>query len=109
MHSEAIVSEGLNFHEHLAALRKEFARGIINDSVQFYEGMSNQDTILRFAGALEVSTDELLRPVKSAAAGRNPSRKVPPRLKLIESLPNHQQQTVLKTIDAMLKGLRTAR
>jgi hypothetical protein len=61
----------------------------------------NSDTILRFAGALEVSSDELLRQAKTLAAGRKPGRKVLRRLELIESLPNHQQQTVLKTIDAI--------
>jgi hypothetical protein len=36
------------------------------------------------------------------------SCKVLRRLELIESLPVHQQQTVLKTIDTMLRGLRSA-
>jgi hypothetical protein len=58
--------------------------------------------------ALEVSTVELLRPAKTPPARRKPSRKVLRRLELIESLPNHQQQAVLKSSDAMLKGLKTA-
>ena len=33
-----------------------------------------------------------------------PSRKVLRRLQSIEALPSHQQQTVLKTIDTMLRG-----
>jgi hypothetical protein len=36
-----------------------------------------------------------------------PSRKVLRRLELIESLPAHQQQHVLKTIDTLLKGYGT--
>jgi transcriptional regulator with XRE-family HTH domain len=64
---------------------------------------------VRFAQALEVTTDELLLP---KAAKRRPapktSRKVLRRVEQIESLPSHQQQTVLRTIDAMLKGLKSA-
>ena len=63
---------------------------------------------LRFALALEISTDELLRPSKGKRRALPPSRKVLRRLELIESLPTSQQQTVLKTIDTMLRGLRSA-
>ena len=66
------------------------------------------DMAVRFAHALEVSVEEILEPKRAKAKGVRPSRKVLRRLELIESLPNHQQETVLKTIDAMLKGLRTA-
>jgi transcriptional regulator with XRE-family HTH domain len=85
--------------------------GFIQALVSDYERdklRMNADTILRFTAALNVTTDELLRPAKTPAGAVKPSRKVVRRLELIESLPNHQQQTVLKTIDAMLKGLRTA-
>jgi hypothetical protein len=63
---------------------------------------------VRFALALEVTLDELLHPRTRRAAGKKPSRRVLRRLELIESLPVHQQQTVLKTIDTMLRGLRSA-
>jgi hypothetical protein len=63
---------------------------------------------VRFARALEVSMDELLEAKKGKRPGVKQSRKVLRRLELIESLPSHQQQTVLKTIDAMLKGLKSA-
>lgn len=63
---------------------------------------------VRFALALEISTDELLRPGNGKRRAQPPSRKVLRRLELIESLPTSQQQTVLKTIDTMLKGLRSA-
>jgi transcriptional regulator with XRE-family HTH domain len=62
---------------------------------------------IRFAVALGVSTDELLMTPKNKKLNK-PARKVLRRLELIESLPSHQQQTVLRTIDAMLKGLRSA-
>jgi len=53
--------------------------------------------------------DDLLGPGQAGKRRTTKNnRKVLRRLELIESLPNHQQQTVLKTIDAMLKGLRTA-
>jgi hypothetical protein len=63
---------------------------------------------VRFALALDVSLDELLKPQAARRRTVKPSRKVLRRLELIEALPSHQQQTVLKTIDAMLKGLRSA-
>jgi transcriptional regulator with XRE-family HTH domain len=63
---------------------------------------------VRFALALGVSTDDLLMPAKRKRHAGKPSRKVLRRLESIESLPSHQQQTVLKTIDAMLRGLRNA-
>jgi hypothetical protein len=46
--------------------------------------------------------------VRGKRHSAKPSRKVLRRLELIESLPTHQQQTVLKTIDTMLKGLKSA-
>jgi len=64
---------------------------------------------VRFAKALETTTDELLLPpAGKKQPARKASRKVLRRLELIETLPTHQQQTVLKTIDAMLKGLKSA-
>ncbi len=61
---------------------------------------------VRFALALEAKTDDLLLPeTGKKQTARKASRKVLRRLELIESLPDHQQQTVLKTIDTMLKGL----
>jgi len=64
---------------------------------------------IRFAVALGVSTDELLMPAKKRARrSTGPSRKVLRRLEQIETLPPHQQQTVLKSLDMMLTGLKTA-
>jgi hypothetical protein len=60
---------------------------------------------VRFARALEVTTDELLEPAKSKRRSAKPSRKVLRRLERIESLPAHQQNAVLKSIDLMLKGI----
>ena len=63
---------------------------------------------VRFALALETGMDELLGPGGGQKKARKTSRKVLRRVELIESLPTHQQQTVLKTIDTMLRGLQRA-
>jgi transcriptional regulator with XRE-family HTH domain len=106
--------------QRLACVRKERGYtqielaeriGIIQSLVSSYESGAlklSADMAVRFAHALEVSVEEILEPKKARSKSVRPSRKVLRRLELIESLPNHQQQTVLKTIDAMLKGLRTA-
>jgi transcriptional regulator with XRE-family HTH domain len=59
---------------------------------------------IRFALALEVTTDELLLPVKrNGTQGKKPSRKILRRLEKIETLPRTQQMAVLKTIDNALE------
>ena len=63
---------------------------------------------VRFAVALQISTDDLLMPVKKRRSSPQPSRKVLRRLELIETLPAHRQKTMLKSIDLMLIGLRNA-
>ncbi len=58
------------------------------------------DMIVRFAVALGITTDELLRP-KGQRPGpqQKVSRKVLRRLEQIESLPAYQQRALLTTID----------
>lgn len=59
---------------------------------------------IRFALALEVSTDDLLMPAKrNGSQGKKPSRKILRRLEKIETLPRTQQTAVLKTIDNALE------
>jgi transcriptional regulator with XRE-family HTH domain len=85
--------------------------GIIQSLVSSYENgvlKLSAEMAVRFARALDVSTDDLLEPRKGKQRSVQPSRKVLRRLELIEALPTHQQQTVLKTIDTMLKGLKNA-
>jgi len=61
---------------------------------------------IRFALALDVTMDELLGPAAGRLKnGRKPSRKVLRMLERIETLPAHQQNAVLKSIDMMLKGI----
>lgn len=72
----------------------------------------NAEMAVRFAIALEVSTDELLgllsangRGKKQAKSnGRKASRKVLRRLEQIEDLPINQQAVLLKTIDTFIKA-----
>jgi transcriptional regulator with XRE-family HTH domain len=101
--------------ERLARIRKErgFTQkeladktGLIQTLVSDYERGKlrlNADMILRFATALEVSTDDLLQPAGPRPT-RKPSRKVLRRLELIESLPERQQMTLLRTIDTFLEN-----
>lgn len=59
---------------------------------------------IRFALALEVTTDDLLMPAKrNGSQGKQPSRKILRRLEKIETLPKAQQVAVLKTIDNALE------
>jgi transcriptional regulator with XRE-family HTH domain len=101
--------------ERLARIRRErgFTQteladktGLIQTLVSDYERGKlrlSADMILRFATALEVSTDELLQPGGPHAA-RKPSRKVLRRPELIEPLPDRQQTTLLRTIDTFLEN-----
>jgi transcriptional regulator with XRE-family HTH domain len=59
---------------------------------------------VRFAEALGISTDELLRPSKKVAASATqpPSLKILRRMERIESLPLYRQRALLTTIDQFL-------
>lgn len=64
------------------------------------------EMVIRFAQALEVSTDELLGIKTANGNGNNgkASLRLLRRVKRIEELPQSQQKTLLKTIDTFLKG-----
>ena len=98
--------------QRLARIRKE--RGLTQNDVAERTGLIQTlvsdyergrlrlaaDMIVRFAVALEISTDELLRPKhRKAAPQQKASRKVLRRLQQIESLPAYQQRALLTTID----------
>lgn len=98
--------------QRLARIRKERGltqkdvaerTGLIQTLVSDYERGRLRlaaDMIVRFAVALEISTDELLRPKRGKAAPHpKASRKVLRRLQQIESLPAYQQRALLTTID----------
>lgn len=111
---------GETIGERVARLRKERGYtqvelaekvGIIQTIVSAIEKGAlklSAEMAVRFAVALEVSTDDLLMPAKKRRTAARPSRKVLRRLEQIETLPDRQQQTVLKSIDMMLSGLRNA-
>jgi transcriptional regulator with XRE-family HTH domain len=108
------------FGQRLARLRKE--RGwtqlelaerarIIQALISDYERDKlrlNAEIIVRFANALEVTTDELLQPHGRKSLRRKPSLRVQRRMERIEKLPPHQQNHLLKTIDGFLKGVGVA-
>jgi transcriptional regulator with XRE-family HTH domain len=115
-------SAGETFGQRLARLRKErgFTQveiaervGIIQALVSDYERDKlrlNAEMVVRFAAALEITTDELLKPKGSGRPlRRKPSLRMLRRLEKIESLPAHQQTTLLKTIDTFLRGAVASR
>ena len=59
---------------------------------------------VRFAEALGVTTDELLRPARKALApaSKKPSLKLVRRMEQIEALPTYQQRALLTTIDTFI-------
>ena len=77
--------------------------GIIQALVSAYELGKlrlTAEMAIRFAEALKVTTDELLRGKKSTAGPkRQPSLKLLRRLEQIEGLPSYQQRALLTTID----------
>lgn len=102
--------------ERLARIRKERGltqkevadrTGLIQALVSDYERGRLRlaaDMIVRFAVALGITTDELLRPKgRKTAPPHKISRKVLQRLERIDSLPPYQQRALLTTIDSFLR------
>jgi transcriptional regulator with XRE-family HTH domain len=88
--------------------------GIIQTLVCDYEKdrlRLSAEMAVRFAMALEISVDQLLRPSSSATVARQPSRKLLRRMEKIEKLPATQQSLLLKTIDMFIENaaLKSAR
>jgi transcriptional regulator with XRE-family HTH domain len=108
------VKESLG--ERVARIRKEhgFTQvelaekiGVIQSIVSAIERdvlKLSAEMAIRFALALEVTTDDLLMPAKrNGSQAKKPSRKILRRLEKIETLPRTQQMAVLKTIDNALE------
>jgi transcriptional regulator with XRE-family HTH domain len=106
--------------ERLARLRKERAltqndmverTGLTQVLVSDYERgrlRISAEMAVRFAEALGITTDELLRPKKKKTATssrKQPSLKLLRRMEQIESLPLYQQRALLTTIDNFLAGV----
>jgi transcriptional regulator with XRE-family HTH domain len=64
------------------------------------------EMIIRFAIALDVSSDEILglKEYKTNGNGRKPASKLLRRMNKIEQLPDFKQKVLLNTIDTFLKG-----
>lgn len=102
--------------QRIARLRKERGytqvelaekMGLVQSLISTYELDQlrlSSEMVIRFALALEVTADELLGLKPKKKNGTKPSLKVLRRLNRIESLPSSHQKTLLKTIDAFLKG-----
>jgi len=103
--------------KRLARLRKErgytqveLAKkiGIIQSLVSDYETdrlRLTAEMVLRFALALEITTDELLHPKpRKKSPLRKPSLKVIRRMDEIEKLPPRRQAFVLSALDSLLRG-----
>jgi transcriptional regulator with XRE-family HTH domain len=103
--------------QRLARIRKEHGYtqvdlakkiGIIQSLVSDYETdrlrLSAEMTV-RFALALDVSTDDLLNPkAKNRTARKKPSLKIMRRIEEIEKLPPRRQAFVLTALDSLLRG-----
>ena len=77
----------------------------IVSAIERDERRLSAEMAVRFALALDVSLDELLKPADAPLKrGRKASRKVLRRLEQIEALPPRQQTALLRTIDAVLKA-----
>jgi hypothetical protein len=61
--------------------------------------------VIRFAWALEVTTDNLLGIQSKRKNDNKPNLKITKRMKKIEKLSDSQQKFVLKIIDSHLKAL----
>jgi transcriptional regulator with XRE-family HTH domain len=82
--------------------------GITRDILASYESGRahlNDDTIIRFAIALQVSADELLG-LKDhyALVGQTPNVRLIKRMQKIQELPTLEQKALLKNIDMFLKA-----
>jgi transcriptional regulator with XRE-family HTH domain len=119
MKKATIRKPPLDFHgetlgQRLARLRTqrgytqvEFAGkvGITQVLVSSYETDRRQFSVemaIRFALALDISTDELLHPKAKKISSKKTSRRVMRRVEEIEKLPPYEQRALLTTIDKFI-------
>jgi transcriptional regulator with XRE-family HTH domain len=106
---ESLGERLARIREDRGLTQKEVAKrtGLIQALVSDYERGRLRlaaDMIVRFAVALGITTDELLRPkVRKPAPRRKISRQVFQRLVRIDSLPPYKQRALLTTIDSFLR------
>jgi transcriptional regulator with XRE-family HTH domain len=108
--------DGETLGQRIARLRKEKGytqvelaekMGIIQVLISDYERNKlrpHPEVIVRFAMALDVTTDEILGLAGQERKTENPKLKIVRRMQKIEDLPASQQKALLKTIDTFLKG-----
>ena len=108
--------DGETIGQRLARLRKE--RGYTQVGLAEKTGTSqvlisayetdraalSAEMAVRFALALEVSTDELLYPKIRKKSTAQPSLKVMRRMEQIEQLPENKQSFILTALDSLLRG-----
>lgn len=111
-----LMIKDLTFGQHLARLRKnkgytqvDLAQkmGVIQVLISDYENdklRPYHEMVIRFAKALDVTTDELLGFKSSKNNNNGVSLKILRRVKKIEALPPTQQKTILQVLDTFLKG-----
>lgn len=102
--------------KRIARLRKEKGytqdelakkMGIVRVLISDYEReriRPHYEMVIRFAIALDVTTDELLGLKQSKNRSSSQNLKLVRRLKKIEALPPAEQKILLRTIDTFLKG-----
>ena len=105
---------GESIGQRLARLRKERGytqvelaektgtRQVLISAYETDRAALSAEMAVRFALALEVSTDELLHPNVKKRSTAKPSLKVMRRLEQIEALPLYEQRALLTTIDKFL-------
>jgi transcriptional regulator with XRE-family HTH domain len=107
---------GETIGQRLARLRKERGytqvglaektgtRQVLISAYETDRAALSAEMAVRFALALEVSTDELLHPNVKKKSTAKPSLKVMRRLEQIEKLPENKQSFILSALDSMLRG-----
>ena len=107
---------GETIGQRLARLRKERGytqvglaektgtRQVLISAYETDRAALSAEMAVRFAVALEVSTDELLHPNVKKKSTAKPSLKVMRRLEQIEKLPENKQSFILSALDSMLRG-----
>lgn len=107
---------GESIGQRLARLRKERGytqvelaektgtRQVLISAYETDRAALSAEMAVRFALALEVSTDELLHPNVKKRSTAKPSLKVMRRLEQIEKLPENKQSFILSALDSMLRG-----
>lgn len=105
------------FGQRLARLRKEKGytqvelaekMGMIQVLISDYERdklRPYHETVVRFAKALEISTDKLLGLKPGKSSQEKISLKIMRRIRKIEALPQAKQKVLLQNIDMFLKGV----